>query len=156
MIMKRIFIASVLATLGACGSSEVPQDRALNQIDAEMARREANSAATATNGIEMEPPPLPSEAPATGAPASTDRARLVGRWGATPACQGASTEFRADGTLSTSSSSGRWTLEGSRLTLTTDGSEMSATLVLVTAAEFQLRGDSGQTLNYHRCAAQAR
>jgi hypothetical protein len=104
----------------------------------------------------MQPPPLPSEASPTTATGPIDRTRLVGRWAATPACPDASTEFRAEGTLISTSSSGRWTLEGSRLTLTTNGSELSATLVFVNALEFQLRGDSGRLLNYHRCAAQAR
>jgi hypothetical protein len=39
--MKGILIASILGTLGACGSSGVKDDRVLNQIDAEMAHREA-------------------------------------------------------------------------------------------------------------------
>jgi hypothetical protein len=154
--MKRILIASMLASLGACGSSEVPEDRVFNQIDAEMARREANRAATAANGMESAPPSLPSEASPTTVPGPVDRARLVGRWGATPACQGASTEFRDDGTFSTPSSSGRWTLEGSRLTLTSDGDEVRATMLLVNALEFQARSDSGGLLNYYRCTSQAR
>lgn len=153
--MKRILIAGVLAALGACGSSQPKADEGLNLINAEIARREANRMGQAAeNRLEMVPPPTSLPA---AAPSPPDRARLIGRWADMPGCQGETTEFLDDGTFRLGSNiSGRWRLDGTRMTITANGRSRNLTLVSVNETQFEMRSDEGERLGSYRCTSPAR
>lgn len=156
--MKRILIASGLMALSACGSPEPPADAGLNRIDAEIARREANRMRQeAENRIEMAPPSLPPAAPPTATLPSSDRDRLIGRWADRPGCQGQTTEFLDDGTFRLGNNiSGRWRIDGSRVTITANGRTQNLALVMVTETQFQMLSDDGERLGSYRCTSPAR
>ena len=141
--------AASLIMLGACGDGGA-DDGAANGANAAAPVNEAAPAASAaSSGNDVnQASAAPAATPADGA---VTREFLVGRWTEEEMndCAGAVTEFRTDGSFAFPwGDTGRWTLDGDRLTMT--GNDNALTVRAVDANTIEVRSPS-RTYRNKRC-----
>lgn len=128
---KAALAASLLA-LAACGGGSAGND----SVNAEAAANQSGEA----NGAAAAEAPKPAgnasdgnaaaAASASGGSATLSRDYLVGRWTEMDDCEGAATEFRADGSfLFPWGDTGSWTLTGNRLRLSSNTDELQLRVI---------------------------
>lgn len=131
----RTYIAAIVFALAACSPAAPP------------ATSQAPGTAIQTSAAGGKP----SEAPATAAPGTITAEALVGRWGDNGDCA-KDIVFAADGTFrSYTGGSGRWSLDGNRVTMSGEGGTFVVQVESVNASQLIVGNPDGSFGISQRC-----